>query len=267
MSEPLFGVSDSNIDWCEEDYAVTPLVAEFWNTLSSLPMVFMGICLCVASARSRPNERRFLFAGASLAVVGAGSTLFHATMRRWAQAADELPMLYACAVLFYLLMDVPSEKQPKALRFDRTNLAIFCVVYAVGMTLLYACFPENYWIFLVGYSLLLYSVTGLSGANLYFRWKELEHTRVRKLFLASMVSYFSGVALWLIERRFCEVVRPLQLHAWWHVGAGVGTFLWINFAVALRAHLTRRHVTEHKLLGLLPLLHMHVAHEHKKRLD
>ncbi|MES1912563.1 MAG: hypothetical protein MHM6MM_004818 [Cercozoa sp. M6MM] len=238
MSEPLFGVSDSNVNWCEEDYAVTALLAEFWNTLSSLPMVLMGISLCTAAARSKPNERRFLFAGASLAVVGAGSTLFHATLRRWAQAADELPMLYACAILFYLLMDMPHETQPRLLRFSRTSLAVFSSVYAVGMTALYAWFPENYSVFLIGYSLLLNSVTFLSAANLYFRWKELEHTRVRKLFVTSMIAYFSGAALWITDRHFCEVVQPLQLHAWWHIAAGVGTFLWINFAVALRAHLT-----------------------------
>jgi hypothetical protein len=27
---PFWGVSDSNVRWCESDYVVTPYVAEFW---------------------------------------------------------------------------------------------------------------------------------------------------------------------------------------------------------------------------------------------
>ena len=28
--------------WCEADYAVTPYIAEFWNTLTSVPLVAIG---------------------------------------------------------------------------------------------------------------------------------------------------------------------------------------------------------------------------------
>lgn len=40
---PFWGVSDSNIQWCEEDYAVTPYLAEFWNSLSSIPLFLWGL--------------------------------------------------------------------------------------------------------------------------------------------------------------------------------------------------------------------------------
>jgi len=37
--------------------------------------------------------------------------------------------------------------------------------------------------------------------------------------------------LWNIDRSFCPTVRHLYLHAFWHLGAGAGTFtviiLWI----------------------------------------
>eukprot|EP00478_Filoreta_tenera_P006172 GABV01007820.1.p1 GENE.GABV01007820.1~~GABV01007820.1.p1 ORF type:complete len:118 (+),score=23.52 GABV01007820.1:58-411(+) len=42
-AEGFWGKVDSNVNWCEQDYAVSFYIAEFWNTLSSLPMVYFGI--------------------------------------------------------------------------------------------------------------------------------------------------------------------------------------------------------------------------------
>ena len=39
----FWGVPTASIDWCEQNYAITPFVAEFWNTLSSLAMVIAGV--------------------------------------------------------------------------------------------------------------------------------------------------------------------------------------------------------------------------------
>ena len=38
-----WGLPTSTIDWCEQNYAVTPYVAEFFNTVSSLAMVLAGV--------------------------------------------------------------------------------------------------------------------------------------------------------------------------------------------------------------------------------
>jgi hypothetical protein len=32
----------ASVNWCEPDYVYTPYVAEFWNTLSSVPIALLG---------------------------------------------------------------------------------------------------------------------------------------------------------------------------------------------------------------------------------
>ena len=65
----------------------------------------------------------------------------------------------------------------------------------------------------------------------------------RRLLIASLCLYFFGVAIWLTENALCleapgqeRSVQPstkrtmqfLQLHAWWHLLAGLGTYTWIQ---------------------------------------
>ena len=65
----------------------------------------------------------------------------------------------------------------------------------------------------------------------------------RRLLIASLCLYFFGVAIWLTENALCleapgqeRTVQPttkrtmqfLQLHAWWHLLAGLGTYTWIQ---------------------------------------
>ena len=39
---PFWGQPNSGVDWCEENYLHTHYVAEWWNFLSSVPMVVYG---------------------------------------------------------------------------------------------------------------------------------------------------------------------------------------------------------------------------------
>lgn len=56
MTRPI----TSTLDWCEENYVWHPLVAEFWNTVSSLAFVAMGLFgLCLSIGSARRFEPRF----------------------------------------------------------------------------------------------------------------------------------------------------------------------------------------------------------------
>ena len=117
----FWGLPTGDPDWCEENYVVTHYVAEFWNTLSSLPLVFVGLYGLYKSF-SHGLGWQFGVCWAALALVGAGSTAFHGTLLFAGQAADELAMVY-CVVAF-LLVQLGSR---------RVTLSV-CLVYLPAFT-------------------------------------------------------------------------------------------------------------------------------------
>jgi len=67
-------------------------IAEFWNTLSSLCILFAGILgLLLHSSATRI---RFKLNFGLWVVVGLGSVAFHATLLRSMQMLDEVPMMW-----------------------------------------------------------------------------------------------------------------------------------------------------------------------------
>lgn len=229
-SEPFWGPVDSNINWCENDYEVSPYVAEFYNTVSSLPMIFLGLrgALWVATRAAALPRFRFYVGFACLGVVGVGSTMFHATLRYHYQLLDELPMLYGNAALLYISLE--DDRTPK---YPGPALPLFLVAFTTAVTVVYLAFPAWYIIFLVSYSAIL-----LLQVAIYVRTlrKEWISERARKLFWLSFASYFSGVFLWMLENAACQHLPGWwKLHAVWHLLAGTGTYLVIEFGLAVRA--------------------------------
>src|SRR5271165_4784436 len=99
----FWGTPTSTVDWCEVNYAVTPYVCEFFNTLSSLAMVAAGVLGVVL--HRRVFDRWTLSAFGLLGLVGVGSVAFHGTLRFELQMLDELPMLYLVALVAYLILE------------------------------------------------------------------------------------------------------------------------------------------------------------------
>ena len=93
----FWGKVDASMDWCEGNYVTSRYVAEWWNTLSSLPMVFYGLYGFIQTRRHASTEWRYTISFLLFMCVGIGSTLFHMTLRHFAQMLDELPMLWAVA--------------------------------------------------------------------------------------------------------------------------------------------------------------------------
>ena len=103
----VWGLPTASIDWCEPNYAITPWIAEFWNTVSSLAMVTAG--LIGLASRRFAWEIRVAFG--LLVLVGLGSMAFHGTLRFELQMLDELPMLYLVTWLVWLLVETGPERR------------------------------------------------------------------------------------------------------------------------------------------------------------
>ncbi len=75
-----WGNPTSTIDWCEKNYEQTFYIAEFWNTISNLGFLILGI-YGLYKAIENGLEKRFQLQFIALITVGIGSALFHGTLQ------------------------------------------------------------------------------------------------------------------------------------------------------------------------------------------
>eukprot|EP01013_Petalomonas_cantuscygni_P044992 TRINITY_DN9642_c0_g1_i1.p1 TRINITY_DN9642_c0_g1~~TRINITY_DN9642_c0_g1_i1.p1 ORF type:complete len:358 (+),score=34.25 TRINITY_DN9642_c0_g1_i1:260-1333(+) len=129
----VWGPRTASVNWCEADYAVTPYLAEFGNSLSSLVIAVYGIVGLLthsppqylrwlpgmgtraAHTRHHDLELRYILSFVVFVVVGTGSFLFHATLWRSMQLLDELPMVWGNGIFVYVLraMEDPKRRGPR----------------------------------------------------------------------------------------------------------------------------------------------------------
>lgn len=88
----FWGPRTASEDWCEGNYMKTHYVAEFYNTLSSVPLCLVAL-LGIFYARRYGYPSRISLAYAGVFCIGLGSIAFHGTLSRWGQALDELSMV------------------------------------------------------------------------------------------------------------------------------------------------------------------------------
>ncbi len=91
--EGFWGPPTSTVDWCEANYVVSHYVAEFWNTVSNIGLLVLGIYgvrMCLREGLAVRVDLLLLFG--LIAVVGLGSAAFHATLLKTSQQLDETPM-------------------------------------------------------------------------------------------------------------------------------------------------------------------------------
>ncbi|KAM4684330.1 alkaline ceramidase 3 isoform 1-T1 [Amazona ochrocephala] len=102
--EGYWGPPTSTLEWCEENYAVSYYIAEFWNTVSNLIFIVPPIYGAIQTYKDG-LEKRYLAAYLCLTAVGLGSWCFHMTLKYEMQLLDELPMIYSCCVFVYCLYE------------------------------------------------------------------------------------------------------------------------------------------------------------------
>ena len=249
----------SNVDWCESNYAYSPLIAEMWNTASSVPMSFVAGFGLWKARECMLMESRWAWAWVMLAVVGVGSALFHATLLHVFQAADELPMLYCNLVFVYLMLEERGETRSRrfaavfaklpeharaaeALRPSRRAWLVPSLFFVgASQTYLYFAFPSVYEVFMGSYVTVILWLVARSVRLAWFA-EDASNTQ-RRLVRAALACYGGGSAVWIFENVVCGVKGeegggwPMQwahLHAVWHAGACLGTYHFIQFCSARR---------------------------------
>ncbi|KAJ3100955.1 Alkaline ceramidase 3 [Phlyctochytrium bullatum] len=237
-----WGKPTSTLDWCEENYIVSYYIAEFWNSLSNAfytNLAVLGLFLCYKIGA----ETRAYLAFLSLFVVGVGSFLFHATLLFETQMMDELPMIYCgCILVYNITLTFPSKLSEKV-------VGLVLASYGLLVTVLYL-YIQNPVFHQVCYALLV-------SIMVFQPWSQIQHlgktlpndaSRLRTLYIFSLATYMGGFAIWNFENLNCDALRELrnsvgypwrpflELHGWWHLGTGLGTYGSILLQIYLRLH-------------------------------
>lgn len=183
---------------CEENYAYTRWVAEFWNTLSSVPIVLCGAVATFNAVRFG-YEPRFLIPSVLLTLVGVGSVLFHGTLLYGGQALDELAMISCATSLLYVVLE--TEAVPR-----RKWLAPALLAYNTAFTVVYLTLPSQaYFSFFVLTFIALCCTAFYQACQLYRRTVD---SRLRPLFwLGAGVFLGSFLFLWIPDNLFCQYTR------------------------------------------------------------
>ncbi|MFZ5476434.1 MAG: ceramidase domain-containing protein [Myxococcota bacterium] len=210
------------VDWCEPNYAVTPHVAEWWNTLSSGAMVAIGL---YGFWRVRDAALRFRLGMLGLAAVGAGSAAFHGTLLRAAQAADELPMVWLGLACVWALAD-----RARAPGEGRSTLAAL-VAFGAAFCVAYATVPWAFALFVGVYATM---VAWVALRTIQLTWGAPSSPAIRRAAATMIGTYLGSFFLcWFPEHVLLGCDHPLQalqLHSFWHVGGAVGTVAWWEWA-------------------------------------
>ena len=123
----------SPVDWCEDNYTYSPVIAEFFNTVSNalflvMPPFLMHLHQPYAASIGKGIHLIWFL----LIVVGASSAYFHATLSLLGQLLDEMAILWVIMAGF--AMWYPRAMIPQGLR-DKEGRKTFNTV--VSMTLLH----------------------------------------------------------------------------------------------------------------------------------
>lgn len=223
MTEGYWGPRTASEDWCEPNYVVTPYIAEFWNVLSSIPIVMSGLWMLWNGLR-QGYRKRFLVSGILFAMIGIGSIWFHGTLRFEGQALDELSMIFtACCFLYASLEDRPQLKYPW--------LPYALAAYCLGFSITYAFLPQFFIFFLVSFIAGSTMVVFL-GVRLYL--VETDNKLKRQYWIGVALWAAAFFLCWLPDKLICAKVQHLNLHSIFHLISAT-TPMWLMMYV-IRCH-------------------------------
>jgi len=247
-----WGVPDSPIDWCENNYEISPYICEFYNTFSSFIITFFavyGIYLLTSMTRDDYTAQhikivkqvgirlKVLLSYTSLAVVGVGSAFYHATLLYKNQLFDEFPMIVTASLFIYCLltMEPVSKSDSKQYQWFRWALPYLLVSYFLAVSITIFIIRNVPTILQVSFGVLIISNVVFSSIHVRNLNQQYSVSNQKKLLSYCTVSMLIAYFSWLAERKLCNeygyVIPGLQLHAIWHALTGLAGYYWVQFYI------------------------------------
>ncbi len=202
----------STVDWCEKNYEVVSFIAEFWNTISSLMLLYAGAYGMLQHWNLKGNII-FLV----LAIVGIGSVFFHGTLTLFTQMMDEIPMIFLVTQLVLNTMNVKKYIYVAYVYATIYSMLIFLSSFAI-----YKSYTIQFYLF---QSSIIISAIAILIALL----KVPRTQSTRYLFSKGLIFFFTGWSCWLMDYFLCDILQNWcafnpQFHAWWHVFSAFGVY-------------------------------------------
>lgn len=247
----FWGNTTALIDWCEENYVVSPFIAEWSNTISNF-MFMLVASYSTYSAIKNKMEVRFIIIGSMFFLVGVGSWLFHMTLKYRYQLLDELPMVYAtCTPAWSLFVEFDWSKWTvyKGNITWQRQWFFFILIFSMATLLTYIYIVSHIVIlFQIIYGAITLIVVAISSS---FALNLKAPVEVKKNMYITMgigiVLFSVGFVFWQLDQIFCTfwiyirrniILLPfgtlLELHGWWHLLTGMGVYTYLVFLQYLR---------------------------------
>ncbi|WVZ60183.1 hypothetical protein U9M48_010236 [Paspalum notatum var. saurae] len=273
MVASFWGPVTSTTELCEENYAHSSYIAEFYNTISNVPCVLLAL-IGLVNAFRQGFEKRFSVLHISNMILAIGSMIFHATLQHvsvflhtWfnitygrvmrqvlvqhlvhgknlsLQQSDETPMVWEILLYMYVLYSPDWHY--------RSTMPTFLFLYGAAFAAVhfFARFQVVFKVHYIGLCLLCIP----RMYKYYIQTKDVAAKRLAKLWVLSLTL---GTLCWLVDRIFCKklslwYVNP-QGHAWWHILMGLNSYYANTFLMFCRAQQRGWEPRITHLLGFLP---------------
>ncbi|KAI5453568.1 alkaline ceramidase ydc1 [Naganishia albida] len=242
LAEGYWGSHTASIDWCEDNYAASRYIAEFFNTVTNLPFIALGIYGWYR-IRQAGLPKRYGFALLGLSIIGCGSLGFHLTLKWEWQLMDELPMIYLAMLCFLLMWDtLPGFN----MRWGMHGIAAM-LAFDVWLTASYIAMPNPI------YHQLAFALIQFAGGGrcIYLYRTRLppsdKHPARRDIYRLTTVGaaiFATGFAIRNVDNILCNTLRQwreaispfgflLECHGWWHLLTGLGAYYFMQGAIYL----------------------------------
>ena len=192
-----WGLPDASVSFCENKYEKNEYIAEYYNTISAIPYILVGIFYYKSGLKK---------IGGSIIFLGLGTIILHGTLRYYGQLLDESSML----ILSFNIINKIRER-----RF----LKEFSNIYCFFLIIFYFIFYNKFYVFFIIFGSLQFYTYNLitNGKNSNLLKKNWWIIIYKNVFL---FSFFC----WTLDQLFCEYVKYLYLHAIWHIGTSISLF-------------------------------------------
>lgn len=235
-----WGPVTSTIDWCEENYTVSPYLAEFVNTTTNLGFMLFSLFGIYNTLRNG-FSKTFIIAYLGVMFVGFGSWCFHMTLQYNMQLLDELPMIYVASIMVWHTYIAEPNHQVSY------KLPLCLTLYSGLVTWSYLIIKDPVF-HQVSYAILVLGVVYRAITLFQKVPKSLsyERPRVHALLWMSALGFVVAFILWNIDNQFCHSLRAWrhsvsfltgsisELHGWWHIGTALGVYYFVVFCEWIR---------------------------------